>query len=75
MIEDLLRMSQSETSEAVEHCLRLLEPVKVCFTSFKIIIQPRLTYALATRASFPPLLAPQCAPARGVVYVTSVRQL
>uniref|UniRef100_A0A182PPG4 BTB domain-containing protein n=1 Tax=Anopheles epiroticus TaxID=199890 RepID=A0A182PPG4_9DIPT len=29
VIEDLLRMSQNETSEAVEHCLRLLEPVKL----------------------------------------------
>lgn len=29
VIEDLTRMSQNETSEAVEHCLRLLEPVKV----------------------------------------------
>lgn len=30
VIEDLSKMSQSETSEAVEHCLKLLEPVKVC---------------------------------------------
>lgn len=29
VIEDLTRMSQNETSEAVEHCLRLLEPVKL----------------------------------------------
>lgn len=29
VIEDLTRLSQNETSEAVEHCLRLLEPVKV----------------------------------------------
>lgn len=29
VIEDLSKMSQSETSEAVEHCLKLLEPVKV----------------------------------------------
>lgn len=29
VIEDLTRMSQNETSEAVEHCLRLLESVKV----------------------------------------------
>lgn len=30
VIEDLSKMSQSETREAVEHCLKLLEPVKVC---------------------------------------------
>ncbi|XP_059617232.1 rho-related BTB domain-containing protein 2 isoform X1 [Phlebotomus argentipes] len=29
VIEDLTRMSQSESSEAVEHCLKLLEPVKL----------------------------------------------
>lgn len=29
VIEDLTRMSQNESSEAVEHCLKLLEPVKV----------------------------------------------
>lgn len=29
VIEDLTRMSQNETSEAVEHCLNLLESVKV----------------------------------------------
>ncbi|KAG4075261.1 hypothetical protein HA402_003052 [Bradysia odoriphaga] len=29
VIEDLSKMSQSETSEAVEHCLKLLEPVKL----------------------------------------------
>lgn len=29
VIEDLSKMSQSETSDAVEHCLKLLEPVKV----------------------------------------------
>lgn len=29
VIEDLTRMSQNETSEAVEHCLKLLEPVKL----------------------------------------------
>lgn len=30
VIEDLTRLSQNETSEvAVDHCLRLLEPVKV----------------------------------------------
>lgn len=29
VIEDLMRLSQNEGSEAVEHCLRLLEPVKL----------------------------------------------
>lgn len=29
VIEDLTRMSQTETGDAVEHCLKLLEPVKV----------------------------------------------
>lgn len=29
VIEDLTKLSQSETSDAVEHCLKLLEPVKV----------------------------------------------
>jgi Rho-related BTB domain-containing protein 1/2 len=29
VIEDLTKISQNETSEAVELCLRLLEPVKV----------------------------------------------
>jgi hypothetical protein len=29
VIEDLTKMSQNETSEAVEHCLKLLESVKV----------------------------------------------
>lgn len=43
VIEDLERLSQSEGNEAVENCLRLLEPCKVgllssricvCFTSY-----------------------------------------
>lgn len=29
VIEDLTKISQTETSEAVLHCLQLLEPVKV----------------------------------------------
>lgn len=33
VIEDLTKMSQSETSDAVEHCLKLLEPVKVIYLS------------------------------------------
>lgn len=30
VIEDLTRISQNETSDAVEHCMKLLEAVKVC---------------------------------------------
>lgn len=30
VIEDLTRISQNETNETVDHCLKLLEPVKVC---------------------------------------------
>lgn len=37
VIEDLTRISQNEGNEAVEHCLRLLEPVKVYISIFKSI--------------------------------------
>jgi len=30
VIEDLTIISQNETNETVDHCLKLLEPVKVC---------------------------------------------
>lgn len=54
VIEDLSKMSQSETSEAVEHCLKLLESVKVCATSYKDCFRyPQISY-LRTAA--------QCAP-------------
>lgn len=38
VIEDLSKMSQSETSDAVEHCLKLLETVKVMSHNFRKLV-------------------------------------
>lgn len=47
VIEDLMRLSQNEGSEAVEHCLRLLEPVKVKYSKsmYSIFISLKLCTA------------------------------
>lgn len=42
VIEDLTRISQNESSDAVEHCLKLLEPVKVSCYNSNLIFKPSL---------------------------------
>lgn len=65
VIENLTKISQSETREAVELCLGLLEPVKVLNKNIKRSFIDRSTDILAT----------QCTSISRVVHVLPLRQL
>lgn len=69
VIEDLTKISQTETNEAVQHCLQLLEPVKV--RHFPYFIEFRLK-----KFSFPfACTVAQCSSVGRMVYVVFVCEL
>lgn len=66
VIENLTKISQIETSEAVELCLSLLESVKVRFAQ-----KSNKEFS----SEFSQFLASQCSPISRMVHVIFVRQL